>query len=194
MDLNLYKSLEGDFATLNEITVDDAEIIYKWRTGISGRYLNQPVGYSISFQKEWIENRPNNEINYIISSRKSGVKVGMISIVGISEQNRNAEVGRLLLAPEYLTKSNPYGLESIKICYDLVINKWKFNKIYGNILSENTKMLKLHKFLGMSEEGLLKEQTLIDGKFYDLFLVAIFRDALNDSYIPKVNLLLKSFK
>ena len=75
-----------------------------------------------------------------------------------------------------------------------MINKWKFNKIYGNILSENTKMLKLHKFLGMSEEGLLKEQTLIDGKFYDLFLVAIFRDALNDSYIPKVNLLLKSFK
>lgn len=194
MDLNLYKSLEGDFVTLNEITVNDAEIIYEWRTGQSGKYMNQPVGYSLNYQKRWIESRPDNEINYIISSKKSGKKVGMIAVVGISEQNKNAEVGRLLLAPEYLNKSNPYGLEALKICYNLIINEWNFNKVFGNVLSANTAMLKLQKFLGMTEEGKLKEQTVINNQFYDLFLVAIFRDQLNKLYIPRINLLLKSFR
>lgn len=194
MNLNLYKSLEGDFITLNEIKADDAEIIYEWRTGLSGKYMNQPVGYSLDFQKSWIENRPKNEINYTISSKKSGGKVGMISVVGISEQNRNAEVGRLLLAPEFLNKSNPYGLEALKLCYNLIINEWNFNKVFGNVLSANTAMLKLQKFLGMIEEGKLKEQTVINNEFYDLFLVAIFRDELNKLYIPKINLLLKSFR
>lgn len=194
MNLDLYKSLEGDFITLKQITTDDSEIIYAWRTGLSGKYMNQPDDYSLDFQKKWIETRPNNEINYIITSRESNTKVGMISIVGISEQNKNAEVGRLLLAPEYLNKSNPYGLEALKICYNLIINEWNFNKIFGNVLSANTAMLKLQKFLGMTEEGVLKQQTAINGEFYDLFLVGIFRTELNKLYIPRINLLLKSFR
>lgn len=194
MNLNLYKSLEGDFVTLNEITVNDAEVIHEWRTGLSGKYMNQPVGYSLDFQKKWIESRPNNEINYIIFSKESGNKVGMISVVSISEENRNAEVGRLLLAPDFLNKSNPYGLEALKICYNLIINEWDFNKVFGNVLSANTAMLRLQKFLGMTEEGKLKEQTVINNQFYDLFLVAIFREELNKFYIPRINLLLKSFR
>ena len=188
------QKIDGEFIELHEITLADAELIYAWRTSDSGRFMNQPDGYSLGMQSRWMMTRPDSEINFLIYSKKLEKKVGMIAIVGISEQDQNAEVGRLLLAPEFLKSSNPYGLEALKICFDLIINKWGFNKIYGNVLSANQPMLKMQKFLGMIEEGLLREQKTIHEKKYDLHLVAIFSEGLNKSYLPKISMLLKSFK
>ncbi|MBL0305002.1 MAG: GNAT family N-acetyltransferase [Chitinophagaceae bacterium] len=194
MDISEYKIVKGDFVELHEITPDDAQIIYNWRTSSSGQFMNQPDGYSLESQQNWMQNRPANEINYTIISKESGQKVGMIAIVGISIQDKNAEVGRLLLAPEFLKASNPSGLEALKICYNLILNVWGFNKIYGNVLSENKPMLKMQKYLGMVEEGLLKQQKNIHGKMYDLHLVAIFQEQFNKSYLPKIQFLLKAFR
>ncbi len=54
-------------------------------------------------------------------------------------------------------------------------------------------MLKLQKYLGMVEEGLLREQKVIKGIYYDLYLVALFPKQLNTRYLPRISLLLKSF-
>lgn len=194
MDIDTYNNVKGTYIELTKITYEDAELIFSWRSSQSGLYLNRVEGYSLDMQKNWIQTRPTNEINYIIKDATTKLKVGMIGIVGISNQDKNAEVGRLLLAPEYLNVSNPYGLEALKICYDLVINKWNFKKVYGNILSTNKNMIRLQKYLGMIEEGVLKQQRFIDGRYQDLILVAIFKEQLNESYIPKINLLLKSFE
>lgn len=194
MNQTNYKNLHGEFIELREMTLADADLIYHWRTGPSGKFMNQPDGYSLESQQRWMQSRPANEINYMIVSKRSGEKVGMIAIVDISEQDRNAEVGRLLLAPEFLKRSNPYGMEALKLCCNLVLNEWGFHKIHGNVLSENKPMLRMQKYLGMVEEGLLKDQKTIHGKFYDLHLVALFREALNKSYLPKISLLLNSFK
>ena len=194
MDLKQYKKIEGQFITLELVTEDDAQDIYNWRTSESGAFLNQPLNYSVQSQAAWIKNRPQNEINFIIYSKEEQpLKKGMISIVDIDRQNRKAEVGRLLLDAKYLNESNPYGLESLKITYDLVLNGWEFNKIHGTILSLNTGMIKLQKFLGMEEEGVLRKHLLINNEYTDLHLFSIFRSGLNKTYLPRVNFLLKSF-
>ena len=185
--------IEGDFILLREINLEDAESIFNWRIGVSGQYMNQPDGYCLQMQKSWMSNRPENEINYIIIDKKSNQSVGMVAIVGISEQDKNAEIGRLLLAPEFLKKSNPYGLEALKLCSNQILNEWGFHKIYGNVLSENIPMLKLQKYLGMIEEGLLKDQKKIKGEMYDLHLVALFENNFRTKYIPRISMLLKAF-
>ncbi len=194
MDLSTYRTLTGDFVELKEITSADAELIYNWRIDVSGQLMNQPTGYSLEMQKKWMETRPSNEINYMIVSRASGQKVGMIAIVAISEQDKNAEVGRLLLAPQFLKVSNPYGLEALKLSYNLVLNGWGFNKVYGNVLSGNKPMLRMQKYLGMAEEGILRQQKILHGEIYDLHLVAIFTKEFNKSYLPKLAILLRAFK
>lgn len=193
MEFKRANFIEGNFILLREITLEDAEIIYNWRTGASGKFMNQPDGYNLAMQKKWMNTRPANEINYIIIEKKNNEKVGMVAIVGISEQDKNAEIGRLLLAPEFLKRSNPYGLEALKICADQILKQWKFHKINGNVLSENVPMLKLQKYLGMVEEGLLKDQKSISGIMYDLHLVALFQAAFKQKYIPRINMLLKAF-
>ena len=194
INLTSVNTLEGEFIQLRKIALDDAHLIYKWRNSESGKYMNRPDGYSLEMQKKWISERPVNELNFIIVSKQQNSNVGMISIVGISEQDRNAEVGRLLLAPEFLRTSNPYGLEALKLCNNLILNTWGFNKVYGNVLADNLPMLRMQKYLGMIEEGLLRQQKSINGHFHDLYLVALFNTQFNKSYLPKINLLLRSFK
>ena len=193
MEFKKANFIEGDFITLREITLEDAEIIFHWRTGPSGEFMNQLDGYNLQMQINWMKTRSDNEINYIIIDKKNKEKVGMVAIVGISKQDKNAEIGRLLLAPEFLKKSNPYGLEALKICSNQILKEWGFHKIYGNVLSENVPMLKLQKYLGMVEEGLLKDQKSIKGIKYDLHLVALFSEAFKLKYIPRINMLLKAF-
>ncbi|RYG42270.1 MAG: N-acetyltransferase [Chitinophagaceae bacterium] len=194
MDLKQYEKIEGEFITLKTVTPDDAQDIYNWRTSASGNFLNQPKNYSVESQQQWIKIRPASEINFIIYSKeKQPRKKGMISIVDIDEQNKKAEVGRLLLDAKYLNESNPYGLEALKITYGLVLNSWQFNKIHGTILSLNTGMIKLQKFLGMEEEGIQRKHLLINNEYTDLHLFCVFAPGFNKTYLPRINFLLKSF-
>lgn len=195
MDLTRYKIIEGKFIDLKIVTEEDAEDIYKWRTSASGSYLNQPPNYSIESQKNWIKTRGSNEINFIIYSKgNASTKVGMISIVNIDQQNKKAEVGRLLLDEKLLTESNPFGLEALKITYSIVLNDWGFNKIHGTILGLNEKMIKLQDYLGMEKEGVLRRHLLINQEFTDVHLYSIFQEGLNRKYLPRINFLLRSFQ
>jgi diamine N-acetyltransferase len=194
MDLSKYEILEGEFVVLRKMTVADAEVIYNWRISDSGGLMTQPANYSLEYQKKWMLALPSNEINYLIICANTQKPLGTIAIVTISELHQNAEIGRFLLAPEYLKKSNPYGLEALKLCYSLIINDWKFKKIFGTVVSTNIPMLRMQKYLGMKEEGVLKQHKIINGEYIDLHLVAIFENELNKSYLPKISLLLKAFK
>lgn len=194
MPYNFEKIIKGDYIILTKVEIQDAEDIYKWRTGKSGRFLHQVDGYSKENQENWIKNRTQNEINYIIRDKNTLEKVGMISIYNINIEDQVAEVGRLLLSDLYLTKSNPYGLESLLICYDYVFNVMKYRKITGIVASINSSMVKLQTFLGMKQEGYLSKHTLINGKYEDLHILSIFKDQFDCSYKKKIIFLLKSFK
>jgi RimJ/RimL family protein N-acetyltransferase len=186
------ETLEGRFIMLKRMTVDDAEIIYHWRTSLSGRYLNKPESYSVETQKNWIRNRPSEEINFIIFEKKTNEKIGTISICDVNWQNKIVDAGRLLLDEKFLKKSNPYGLEALKITACFVFERMKFHKISGTILSLNTNMYKLQTYLGFKQEGYLKSHTNIDGQYYDLYIMSLFADDYL-GYKSKIDILLRPF-
>lgn len=193
MENRFEETIEGQFVILNKVTIEDAKDIYLWRTSESGKYLRHPDNYSIESQTEWIKSRNNYEVNYIICSKETGNKVGMISIYDVNEKDKVANVGRLLLSEEFLHKSTPYGLESLFLTYDYVINQMDFLKITGDILGLNENMFKLQKFLGMKQEGYFKRHTLINNKREDLYIMSLFKEDFS-FYEKKINFLLKGFK
>lgn len=193
MDYKFPDSIKGEFIELKKITMDDATDIYRWRTSRSGRYLRKVEGYSVEYQKTWIASRGTNEMNYIIYSLNSGEKVGTIGIYDINWADKIANVGRLLLDEKYLTKSTPYGLEALKIMYAYLFDTMNFHKMTGDILGTNTDMYKLQTFLGMKQEGYLKEHVMIDGKYLDLYIMSIFKMDF-PRYRAKIDLLLKNFR
>lgn len=193
MDKKFKDTIEGEYVILRKVTIEDAEDIYKWRSGISGTYLRQPENYTIDTQKAWIEARTENEINYVIIDAKTKIKVGFIGIYEVNDFDKVANVGRLLLDGKYLSKSNPYGLESLLLMFSYVFNEMNFRKITGDIVAQNIQMYKLQIFLGMQEEGLLKEHVLINNRYEDLWIMSIFKDHFEKVYCKRIKFLLKGF-
>lgn len=193
MDCKFENIIEGEFITLRKVILDDASDIYRWRSSESGKYLRHTPNYSLESQIDWIKNRPNSEINYIIYQKSSQTKVGMIAIYDVNTDDLVTDVGRLLLAEEYLKKSTPYGLESLLLTYEYVFTQMNFRKISGIISGSNIEMFKMQKFLGMQQEGYMKQHVIIKDVCEDLFVMSIFKeDFIN--YKKKINFLLKVFK
>ena len=193
MQIQFSKIMTGDFIILSKVKIDDAHDIFNWRSGISGRFLHNSEGYSVDLQEAWIQSRTDKEINYIIQDKQTLEKVGMVSIYNVNNNDKVAEVGRLLLSDVYLNKSTPYGLEALLLSYNYVFNVMNFRKITGIVAAVNSSMVKMQLFFGMEQEGYLKEHTFINGNFVDLHILSICKDQFNKTYIKKINFLLKSF-
>jgi RimJ/RimL family protein N-acetyltransferase len=194
MDRLFKDTLIGDHVFLRKVELTDAADVYKWRTGKGGIFLRQPDGYSVKMQEDWIKSRTDSEINYIITEKNTGEKLGTIGIYEVNIADQVANVGRLIIKDEYLTKSHPYGLEALLLTYDHLFNGMNFRKMTGDILATNTAMHKLQVFLGMKQEGYLEKHVLINGKLQDLFIMSIFKEQFEKSYKTKINFLLKGFK
>lgn len=186
--------LTGKYVILRKIEMADAEDIYKWRRGSGGVFLRQPENYSVKMQQDWILGRSNKEINYIITDRITNEKLGTIGIYEVNIEDKVANIGRLIIKDEYLTKSHPYGLESLLLTYDYLFNTMQFRKMTGDILATNKAMYKLQLFLGMKQEGYLEKHVVINGKEEDLYIMSIFKDQFENSYKKKIGFLLKGFK
>ena len=116
-----------------------------------------------------------------------------IGIYDINHGDKVANVGRLLLDEQYLTKSTPYGLEALKLTYGYVFEEMNFHKISGDILGANENMYKLQKFLGMQQEGYLRSHVFINAEFHDLYIMSLFKKDF-PKYSMKIDFLLKGFK
>jgi len=150
--------------------------------------------YSVEGQRKWIRSRGDNEINYVIVDKMTTERVGAISILDVNDADKIISVGRLILDDKYLTQSKPYGLEALLLTYDYVFNVMDFRKLTGEILEVNNAMVKLQKFLGMKQEGLLEKHVLINGQYENICIMSIFKEQFNKVYKKKVEFLLKSFK
>ena len=75
--------LSGTYVELIPLSVEDAELTFKWRNLERAQFLNQG-STNIDQQLAWIAARPKNEINWIITLKQSGVKVGMLSLININ--------------------------------------------------------------------------------------------------------------
>lgn len=192
---SLFKDiLTGNHIVLKKVQLEDAADIYRWRTGKGGAFLRQPDGYSVAMQEAWIKSRGTGEINYIISDKKTGEKVGTIGIYDVNAVDKVANVGRLVIKDEYLSKSHPYGLEALLLTYDYLFNSMNFRKMTGDILSTNIAMHKLQVFLGMKQEGYLEKHSIINGEEMDLYIMSIFKERFEKMYRQKINFLLRAFK
>jgi RimJ/RimL family protein N-acetyltransferase len=194
MEHKFQEVLTGKHIILRKAEEKDAEDMYHWRSSYSGRFMRVSSDFSVENQRKWIRSRGDNEINYVIIDKQTNESVGAISILDVNEADKIASVGRLLLDDKFLTQSRPYGLEALLLTYEYVFNVMNFRKMTGEILEMNEAMVKLQKFLGMKQEGLLEKHVLILNDYRNICIMSIFKEDFNNTYKKKVEFLLKSFK
>lgn len=183
-------TLQGEFVTLRPLAVDDAALTFEWRQSLRAVYLNAAAP-SIELQARWIASRPNSEYNFVIEL-KDGRPVGMVSLTGIDTTHRHAEPGRFLIGDEEAVRGVPAAVEAMKLIYELAFDKLELLRVHGSIASDNTLMIKWQKFMGMTEEGRLRNHFFMNGKFQDAVLFGMLAEEYRAKAHPKMEGFIKA--
>lgn len=175
---------------LRLINSGDARNTLSWRQAAKARYLNKGAN-TIDEQASWINSRPNNELNFIIQTKKDEA-IGTISLTDIDLVNKRAEAGRLLLSEDAEVHGKPYAVEALNHVYFTAFEFLNLNKIYGLVPADNKLMLKFHLYMGLKKEGVLRKHYLRSDEFLDGIYVGLIREEFYELVLKRSLILLGS--
>jgi diamine N-acetyltransferase len=181
---------EGRWINLRLIKESDALITLKWRLKDRAKFLNSGSSTEKE-QANWIKSRPSTEFNYIIEL-KSGAPVGMLSLIDVDTKNLHAETARFLIGEEDLVKGIPVAVEAMKLLYQVAFDKLKLKRLYGTVASKNKLMIKWQKYLGMKEEGVLRQHYFINNEWQDAIVLGLLDSEYFEDALPKMNRLINA--
>ena len=180
--------LEGEFVNLRPLQVDDAELTLRWRRAQRAKFLNAGAA-TLEQQAAWIADRPVSEYNFIIEL-KSGHPVGMLSLTDIDATNRHGEPGRFLIGDEEAAKGMPVAVEAMKLLYELAFDLLGLVRVCGIVAQNNHLMLKWQKYLGMKEEGRLRNHLCLAGQFQDGIFIGLLVEEYRKITVPRMKVLI----
>jgi diamine N-acetyltransferase len=181
-------ALRGEFVSLRPLREEDAETTLAWRSGDRAGLLNRGAD-SVVAQAAWIRGRPGSERNYMIEL-DGGHPVGMLSLIGIDTVNRHAESARFLIGDEDAVRGVPAAVEAMKLLYELAFDQLGLERVWGTIAADNRRMIKWQRYLGMREEGRLRNHYRIDDRFQDAVCMGILAEEYRGQARPRMEALI----
>lgn len=192
-------ALVGEFVVLRPLVEADAALTLAWRLGARAHLLN--VGaQNEADQRRWLGNRPASEKNYIIelpaTAASAGVEaepgqpVGMLSLIGIDPVHCHAESARFLIGDEKAVRGRPVAVEAMKLLYELAFDTLGLHRVFGSVAASNHLMIRWQKYLGMREEGRLRDHYFMNGAFVDAVCLGILADEFRADALPKMKALI----
>jgi RimJ/RimL family protein N-acetyltransferase len=181
--------LGGDFVDLRPLTVADAELTLAWRRGQRARLLNAGSA-TVEQQAQWIAGRPDTEYNYVIELATSRHPIGMLSLIDVDLVHRRGETARFLIGDEAAAQGVPAAVEAMKLLYRLAFDELGLLRVWGTVVATNTLMVKWQKFLGMKEEGRLRQHLYLDGTFHDAVLLGLLAEEYRTITLRRMDVLM----
>lgn len=181
-------AVRGEFVSLRPLGADDAAITLAWRLSDRAGLLNRSAA-TLEQQQAWIESRPTSELNFVIELT-DGRAVGMLSLIGVDAQNSHAESARFLIGDEDAVRGVPAAVEAMKLLYELAFDRLGLERVWGTIAADNRRMIKWQRYLGMREEGRLRNHYRIGGRFQDAVCLGILAEEYRGQARPRMEALI----
>jgi RimJ/RimL family protein N-acetyltransferase len=178
-------TLAGLFVNLRPLVVDDAALTFAWRQGARAALLNQGA-QSIEQQSRWISTRPATEYNFIIETKQHR-PIGMLSLIGVDRVASVGESARFLIGDEEAAKGLPAAAEAMKLLYQMAFDVLKLQRIWGMVASDNRRMVKWQLYLGMTQEGRLRNHLFINGRHQDAIVLGLLESEYRSGALPRLN-------
>lgn len=159
---------------LRKLREQDIEQVRIWRMdpGVSQYMLTDPK-ITPEQQLKWfnsIKDDPTKKYWIIEFEQKD---IGLLSIMNIDTYNKNCLWAFYIVDTNLRGKGIGKNLECN--IHDYVFTELNLNKIYGDVLHTNTKVLNIHKHFGYTIEGTLREQVVKNGQYYDMIKIGILK-------------------
>ncbi len=153
---------------LRDLEKKDAKFMYEWMSDpeVYCNFRFDPKKITIDSCKSFIENSVNDKKNKNFAIADDNDEyLGTISLKNIDMENKNAEYAIAVRKKFHGTGVSKFATEELlKYAFETL----NLNKVYLNVLSENTRAIKFYEKVGFIYEGEFKEHLCINSKFKDL--------------------------
>lgn len=172
--------LIGKRVLLRPLKNTDIELLNEWRNNLELIKLTQGIRFpkTLEMDQDWFRNLSNDKSNkYVvfgIEEISSNSFIGLIQITNIDWISRVGEFG--INIGDSTKNGLGYGTESMKLFFSYIFQELNLRKISLKVASSNENAIKSYRKLGFVEEGVLKEHIFMGDKYYDLILMALFKD------------------
>lgn len=171
-------NIVGKGVSLIPISDDDTLDIIRWRNHVRENFIYRELFTEESHTK-WLNEvvRQGKAVQYVIDTEEDG-RIGSVFLRDIDMVNKKAEYG--IFIGEETAQGKGYGSEVARIMVKHGLETMGLHKIMLRVFAFNKKAVKCYENAGFQQEGYLKDEVYIDGKFYDIILMGVIRGEDNE--------------
>lgn len=166
--------LKGKKVVLRPVKLSDAERFVKWfNDSTVNKFLNirrLTLKDEIKYIKERLKNKSKDKISLCIDS-KEGEHIGNCALEDINLDYRRATFGIMIGNKDFWNKG--YGTEAAKLLLNYGFSKLKLHRIDLDVYEYNARAFKVYRKLGFKKEGVKREYTKLNGKYFNAFSMSI---------------------
>ncbi|MFA6023645.1 MAG: GNAT family protein [Candidatus Gracilibacteria bacterium] len=152
------------------------------------KYLNQVAGESdfLTFTEGEFKMTKKGEEAFVEEAHKADNEIFLVAeigkeIVGVLNVNANSKkrmkhIGTFGVSLKKAHWGKGIGALFIQTMLDWAKSNGVTRKMNLSVMANNKRAMKLYKKFGFKKEGLLKRDALINGKFYDAYLMGLLID------------------
>ena len=103
-----------------------------------------------------------------------GDLVGDCGLRKIDWKSRKAEFFITIGEKQFWDKG--FGADTLKLISRLAFDKMNLNRVWLTVLLDNPRAVRCYEKCGFAREGLLRQESFVDGKYRDVLMMAILRE------------------
>jgi ribosomal-protein-alanine N-acetyltransferase len=177
IDREIIEEIDDGKVFLEKISETDAKFLYNsLQNEEIIRYMSLNSLPSLNHAKSLIKRHriyweKYQQFNYTIKvkERTSFRPIGSTSLWNLDWNNNRGEVGIWIIPSLWGEGFGKRALKLVKIAAFMHLN---LNRLAAHIVTKNQRSLKLFFKSGFEKEGILKQYLNLNGKYYDVFVVA----------------------
>lgn len=160
-------------ANCRKIREEDLQMIMEWRMRADiTKYMNSDPVLTLDGQKKWLDRISRSENDWYWLLEVDGEPAGVASLIGYD--------GNLIHTGLYIAEQSK---RSLKLTLYMQWNLYRFsfetlgvNKVCEEVFEENQAVNRILDMCGSKREGVLRNQVMKNGKFYNIIYRGILKE------------------
>jgi len=169
--------VQGKLVRLRAYEKSDADALFRWFADEEvTRWLGPPNFPSRAHQEKFIElaQASSDDAKYFAIETLEGKLVGDCGLRFIDWKSRKAEFFITIGEKQFWGKG--LGSDALRIVIRVAFDKMNLNRLWLTVLVDNPRAVRCYEKCGFVREGLLKQESYVDGKYRDVLLMALLRE------------------
>lgn len=169
--------MQGKLVRLRTYEKADADALLRWFSDEEvTRWLGPPNFPSRAQQEKFIElaSAGVEDAKYFAIETLDGKLVGDTGIRNIDWKSRKAEF--FITIGEKQLWDKGLGTDALRSVIRLAFDKMNLNRLWLTTLADNPRAVRCYEKCGFVREGQLRQESFVDGKYRDVYVMALLRD------------------